>query len=151
MRLVIQRVKSASVSIEGQTYSAIDKGLLVLLGIQPTDAIETIPWMIHKLIHMRIFADEQDKMNRDIQEVKGEILVVSQFTLYGDCAQGRRPSFTKSASGAVAQPLYNEFVHQLTQKIPIVKTGQFAAKMEVTLINDGPVTMILESPLGQTK
>ncbi len=145
MRLVIQRVREASVTIEEKLYSAIGPGLLVLLGIHHDDGLPQIKWLIQKLVHLRIFSDEQGKMNRSVKDIEGEILVVSQFTLYGNCLNGRRPDFIQAAPPALAQALYQQFIEQLRQEIRVVKTGEFGAYMQVALVNDGPVTLLIES------
>lgn len=145
MRLVIQRVREASVTIEENLYSAIGLGLLVFLGIHHDDGLPQIKWLIHKLIHLRIFSDEQGKMNRSLKEIEGEVLVVSQFTLYGNCLNGRRPDFIQAAPPALAQELYQQFIEHLRREIPVVKTGEFGANMQVALVNDGPVTLLIDS------
>ena len=145
MRLLIQRVKKAEVLTEEGIVGSIEKGLLVLLGIHKKDTKSLIDPMVSKLIHLRIFADEGGKMNLSVLDVQGSILVVSQFTLYGNCSRGRRPEFLESAPGPIAEPLYEQFVSSL-QTYPVkVATGRFGAHMEVSLINDGPVTLLLES------
>lgn len=145
MRLVIQRVKEACVLIQEQEYSAIKKGLLVLLGIHKDDRADQILSLVNKLIHLRIFSDEQGKMNLNIKDIQGQILVVSQFTLYGNCLNGRRPDFIQAAPPFVAQPLYQQFIECLTQEFEEVKTGVFGADMQIYLINDGPVTFFIDS------
>lgn len=145
MRLVIQRVREASVTIEQNLYSAIGPGLLVFLGIHHEDGMPQIKWLINKLVHLRIFSDEQGKMNRNVKEIEGEVLVVSQFTLYGNCLNGRRPDFIQAAPPSIAQALYQQFIEQLRQEIQVVQTGEFGADMQVALINDGPVTFLIES------
>lgn len=146
MRLVIQRVSQAQVIVEGKICGSIQRGLLVLMGIHQDDQSKEVKWLIQKLIHLRIFADDQGKMNLSIKDIQGEVLVVSQFTLYGNCLNGRRPDFIQSAPPGIALPLYHQFIEELKQEIPVVQTGQFGAYMQVSLINDGPVTFILESP-----
>jgi len=150
MRSVVQRVKSAGVSINNQIYSTINNGLLCLLGISPEDGEEDIKYMIDKIANLRIFQDESDKMNRSLIDTNGEILVVSQFTLYGDARKGRRPSFDKAASGEIARVIYEKFLTDLKSVIITdkIKTGVFAEMMEVNLINDGPVTILLDSKRG---
>lgn len=145
MRLVIQRVREASVTIEQKLYSAIGHGLLVFLGIHHEDGVPQIKWLINKLVHLRIFSDERGKMNRNVKEIEGEVLVVSQFTLYGNCLNGRRPDFIQAAPPSIAQALYQQFIEQLRQEIQVVRTGEFGADMQVALINDGPVTFLIES------
>lgn len=144
MRLLIQRVQEARVLIQKQIYSEIGQGLLVLMGIHKDDDASQIPWLVNKLIHLRIFKDNERKMNRSIKEVNGQILVVSQFTLYGNCLGGRRPDFIQAAPPAVAQPLYQEFIVQLSQEMGSIQTGLFGAEMQIALVNDGPVTFLLE-------
>lgn len=144
MKALIQRVKSAKVSIEGKEYSSINKGLLIFLGVEKTDTIENAKKLSEKLVKLRIFEDENEKMNLSIQDIKGEILVVSQFTLCGDCKKGTRPSFDLAAPPKEANELYEEFVTFISQYEMPVKTGKFQAMMEISLINDGPVTFMVE-------
>ncbi|CCB89831.1 D-aminoacyl-tRNA deacylase [Simkania negevensis] len=146
MRALIQRVKSASVTVDGSVIGQIEQGLLVLFGMQKEDHAGLLPWFVEKLVHLRIFKDDAGKMNRSIQDVDGGILVVSQFTLYGDCRTGRRPSFIQTLSPDQAKPLYDQFVVELRKKMgdAKVQTGEFGAEMQVELINDGPVTFLLE-------
>lgn len=146
MRVVLQRVSRAAVRIESRTVGSIGVGFLVLVGFAPTDTDETIGWMSEKILGLRLFGDAEGKMNRDLAEVGGGVLVVSQFTLYGDARKGRRPSFIDAAPPEVAIPLYERFVAALRAKagtMPIA-TGEFGAMMEVELVNDGPVTLLLE-------
>lgn len=143
MKLVIQRVKESSVTIDNKLYSKIGKGILVLLGVEKGDTIEQAKWLSEKLLKLRIFEDEDNKMNLSIQDIKGEILVVSQFTLAGNCKKGTRPSFDNAELPNKANKLYEEFCELLSESVP-VKTGVFGAMMDVALINDGPVTFILE-------
>ncbi len=146
MRFVIQRVSEASVKINSCIYSEIQKGFLVLVGIEEADTKEEADWLCQKLIGMRIFADADDKMNLSILDVKGDILLVSQFTLYASTKKGNRPSFIKSAKPDVAIPLYEYCIQQLSQLLnKPIKTGQFGADMKVSLINDGPVTILIDS------
>jgi D-aminoacyl-tRNA deacylase len=144
VRLLIQRIKEASVFIDNKCFSSIKNGLLVFFAAKVGDTIEHVPSLAQKLINLRIFRDHEDKMNLSIQDVGGEILVVSQFTLYGDTSSGRRPSFILSAKGEDAIVLYDAFVSELKKQIPKVETGVFGAKMEVHLINDGPVTFSMD-------
>lgn len=148
MKIVLQRVKNAKVEVEGKVLSAIDHGFLLLLGIHQQDTKSLIPYLVDKIIQLRVFGDEEDKMNRCLIDVKGSILVVSQFTLYANCSSGRRPSFIESAKPELAIPLYEAFINSLKEALKetscSVNTGQFGAKMEISLINDGPVTLILE-------
>ena len=145
MRLVIQRVKEASVTVSGSTTGAIRSGLLVLIGISREDSREEADYMLDKLLGLRIFPDDNGKMNRNIGEAGGALLLVSQFTLYGDCRKGRRPSFDRAAPPNEAQTLYEYFVQSARQASVAVETGIFQAAMEVHLINEGPVTILLDS------
>jgi D-tyrosyl-tRNA(Tyr) deacylase len=120
------------------------KGLLVLIGIHQTDTPEKTSSLVHKLVHLRIFNDSEDKMNLNVQDVGGQILVISQFTLYGNCLSGRRPDFIQAAPPALALPIYHKFVEEVRQTMGSVQTGQFGAEMQVALINDGPATFIIE-------
>jgi D-tyrosyl-tRNA(Tyr) deacylase len=141
MRAVVQRVSSASVRVDGQVVGQIGAGLLVLLGVAPTDTDPTAAWMADRVSGLRIFADDDGKMNRSIREVGGGILVVSQFTLYGDATRGRRPSFVGAARPEIANPLYERVADLLG-----AQRGVFGAHMQVELVNDGPVTLLLDSP-----
>ena len=145
MRAVIQRVTQASVSVEGSPVAAIKNGLLILLAIARDDSSSDVDWMVRKTIRLRIFSDSAGKMNLDIRQSLGELLVVSQFTLYGDCSRGTRPSFDRSAPAELAEKLYLEFLTKLAAEQVSVKCGIFKANMQVNLINDGPVTLVLES------
>lgn len=145
MKAVIQRVTEASVTINGKTISRIKRGILILLGVGRGDSEAEADWLARKCAELRIFEDEQGKMNRSVEEIKGEVLVVSQFTLCGDCRKGRRPSFDSAAMPEIAKPLYEYFCAQLRDKGLEVQTGEFAAMMDVGLVNSGPVTLILES------
>ncbi|MDH3216471.1 MAG: D-aminoacyl-tRNA deacylase [Candidatus Krumholzibacteria bacterium] len=145
MRAVLQRVKSASVRNEGSELARIRGGLLVLAAFNKCDSEEILQWMARKIASLRIFEDSDGKMSLDLQAVEGELLIVSQFTLYGDCSKGKRPSFEKSASAEMAEVLYDRFLEILSEVAPCeVKTGFFQEHMEVELVNDGPVTIILE-------
>ncbi len=144
MRAVLQRVSRARVTIGGRVAGAIDRGLLVLLGVGKQDTREQVEWMADKIAGLRIFADEDGKMNRDLSAVGGAVLVVSQFTLYGDATKGRRPSFVDAAPPELAVPLYEAFVAALRARGLGVETGEFGAMMDVELVNDGPVTLVLE-------
>jgi D-tyrosyl-tRNA(Tyr) deacylase len=146
MRAVIQRVRKASVSVENKgEVGKIEKGLVVLLGVAPEDSAKDAQYLADKIIQLRIFEDDAGKMNRSLGDIGGSILAVSQFTLLADCRKGRRPSFAKAAPPELASSLYEEFVRLSREKGIDVQTGIFAAKMEVSLVNDGPVTLILES------
>lgn len=145
MRAVLQRVKSSSVTIRGDLIGDIGKGLLVLLGVASSDTADDAKYLADKIANLRIFEDQNQKMNRSLIDIGGEMLVVSQFTLLGDCKKGRRPSFVKAAPPELANELYKQFVEHVRQKGINVKTGRFQTMMEVSLINDGPVTLIVES------
>ncbi len=145
MRAVIQRVKSASVTVEGTVVSEIGKGLLVFLGVAQEDTPADVDYMANKIANLRIFEDDEGLMNLSILDVGGEALVVSQFTLYGDCRKGRRPSFIAAARPEKADPLYQAFMDAISRLGVPVKAGIFQAMMDVELINDGPVTMMLDS------
>ena len=145
MRAVIQRVKSSSVTVADETVGKIGSGLLVLLGVAEPDQSADADFLAKKIVNLRIFEDEQGKMNRSLIDIGGEMLVVSQFTLLGDCRKGRRPSFIDAAGPDKANELYEYFVAQVRKTGVHVATGRFRAMMEVSLINDGPVTLILES------
>jgi len=146
MRAVIQRVSSASVTIAGAVKSSIDLGLLVFVAVEDTDTSEDIDWLVGKLVRLRIFNDEQGLMNRSVQETGGEILVVSQFTLFASTRKGNRPSYVRSARPEVAVPLYEQFLAQLAVEFgrPI-HAGEFGADMKVMLVNDGPVTILIDT------
>ena len=147
MRVVVQRVTRASVTVEDEVVGAIKRGLLVLLGVAPDDGPTEIDWMADKLAGLRIFPDDAGKMNLSLLDEDLEILVVSQFTLYGDCSKGRRPSFVKAAPPEHAEPMYEAFCEALRRRgVCHVAQGRFQAKMEVNLLNDGPVTLVLERP-----
>lgn len=145
MKLVVQRVKKANVLVDGRTIGEIGQGYMVLIGVAPTDTKEIADFLVQKLIHLRVFEDENEKMNLSIQDIDGELLLVSQFTLYADCNHGNRPSFTEAAKPDMANELYEYFVEKCKKEnIKKVATGEFGADMQVTLQNDGPVTIILE-------
>ncbi len=146
MKLVIQRVKSASVNVENKAVSSIENGMLILLGISNKDSGENIIRLANKIAKLRIFNDENLIMNKNINQIQGEVLVVSQFTLYGDTKKGNRPSYINAARPEIAEPLYRTFILELNKLInKKVKTGIFGADMMVDLINDGPVTLIIEN------
>lgn len=144
MRVVLQRVKEASVTVEGKVAGQIDQGFLLLVGVTHDDTLEQVNWLADKIAGLRVFEDEEERMNLSLQDVEGKILSVSQFTLYGDVKKGRRPAFTEAAKPDVANELYEAFNARLRQQGIIVETGQFGAMMDVALVNDGPVTLILE-------
>lgn len=146
MKAVIQRVKESSVTVDGKPVSRIGPGLMVLLGVAQTDRESDAAYLAEKTVNLRIFEDENNKMNRSLKETGQSMLVVSQFTLLGDCRKGRRPSFVNAAPPDKAQSLYTYFVQKVKAMDINVETGQFRAMMDVSLINDGPVTLILESP-----
>jgi D-tyrosyl-tRNA(Tyr) deacylase len=145
MRAVVQRVSRAHVVIDGETAGAIGAGLVVLLGVTHNDTLENANWLAEKIVGLRIFNDADGKMNRDLAEVNGAMLIVSQFTLYGDCRKGKRPSFIDAAPPPVAIPLYEAFINGVKALGIAVATGRFGADMKVELINDGPVTLIVDS------
>ena len=145
MRAVVQRVKSASVKVEGKLVSEIGAGVLIFLGVAHEDTATEIEYIANKVANLRIFEDEEGKMNRSLLEMGGAALVVSQFTLYGDCRKGRRPSFIKAARPELANALYEEFITALEQQNIPTQGGTFQAMMDVELVNDGPVTILLDS------
>ncbi|WP_019785107.1 D-aminoacyl-tRNA deacylase [Streptococcus sobrinus] len=144
MKIVVQRVSQAQVTIGGKTVASIGQGLLLLVGIGPDDESEDVNYLARKVLNIRIFSDPEDKMNLSVQDIQGEILSVSQFTLFANTKKGNRPSFTEAASPQIARKLYQDF-NKILSKILPVKTGEFGADMKVSLINDGPVTIILDS------
>ena len=146
MRVVIQRVSAASVTIDGKEKSRIDRGLLILLGIEHDDGSEDVAWLCKKIAALRIFSDEAGLMNRSVQDIGGEVLVISQFTLYAGTKKGNRPSFIRAARPETAIPLYEAFVEMLERESGLpVYTGSFGADMQVALVNDGPVTIWMDS------
>ncbi len=149
MKVIIQRSKNASVIVRGEVVGQIDHGLVALVGISESDTEEDVKKIVQKMISLRIFADEEDKMNLSIQETGGSILSISQFTLYADVRKGRRPNFTKAAEPRKAEHLYNLFNKLIQEEAISVQTGLFGEMMEVELINDGPVTLILETEAGK--
>ena len=146
MRVVLQRVKKASVEVEGKIIGKIDEGMLVLVGCENADTQEDIDWISKKIVNLRIFDDENGVMNKSIKDVGGNILVVSQFTLWASYKKGNRPSYLRAGSHEIVVPLYNKFCTTLSQELGnLVETGEFGAEMEVSLINDGPVTICMDS------
>lgn len=145
MRAIVQRVTSASVAIRSETVGKIGQGFLILLGIHAEDTPELCDYLAEKCAGLRVFSDENDKMNLSLADIGGEILLISQFTLYGDCRKGKRPSFIQAAAPDTAIPLYERFIADLRDKQIPVQTGRFGADMQVSLINDGPVTLILDT------
>ena len=145
MRAVVQRVSRAEVVVGGSCVGRIDTGILALVAIARQDTVKDLEWMARKIVELRIFDDDQGKLNLSLQDIQGQLLVVSQFTLYGDCKKGRRPSYSEAASPADAERLYQDFVGIARRLVPDVQTGQFQAMMEVNLTNSGPVTLVLDS------
>jgi D-aminoacyl-tRNA deacylase len=146
MRAVVQRVKHASVSISGSIYSAIDRGLMILLGVEDADGPEDIQWLSKKLINLRIFSDAQELMNLSLAETGGDILLVSQFTLFASTKKGNRPSFIRASKPEAAVPIYESMIRQLEKDLgKKIKTGVFGADMQVEILNDGPVTILIDS------
>ena len=144
MRVVLQRVSRASVSVDNRVIGSIRRGLVVLVGFKSGDGQEQVDWMAEKIAGLRVFSDDAGKMNRDLAAVEGGVLVVSQFTLYGDASRGRRPSFVSAAQPDEAIPLYESFIRTLRARNVPVETGEFGAMMQVELVNDGPVTLIFD-------
>ena len=145
MKFVIQRVKNASVEVDNKKVGKINKGFLVLIGITHEDTTETADYMVKKLINLRVFDDENDKMNLGLNDVNGELLLISQFTLYANCQNGNRPAFIDAAKPDRANELYEYIINECKKQIEVVKTGIFGADMKVNLLNDGPVTIIFDS------
>ena len=145
MKLVVQRVKNASVEVDKKIVGKIDKGYLVLLGVTHTDTKEIADYLVKKLCNLRIFEDENGKTNLSLNDVGGELLLISQFTLYADCKKGNRPSFVKAASPDLASPLYDYIIEESKKYVDVVEKGIFGADMKVSLLNDGPFTVILDS------
>lgn len=145
MRAVVQRVTSSKVLVGDETVGNINRGLLVLLGVTHDDTSKDVDYMVDKILNLRIFEDENDKMNLSVRDIEGDVLVVSQFTLYGDCRKGKRPSFTEAAKPELANKLYEEFVEIAKQHELRVQTGKFQTHMLVDISNDGPVTMLIDS------
>ena len=144
MRMLIQRVKEAQVIADGELFGKIEKGVLVFFGVHRDDSLEQTSWLAQKLVNLRIFEDDQGKMNRSVQDIGGEVLIISQFTLYGDCTCGRRPDFGPTKPPCEAEEIYNQFVSEVKELLGKAATGKFGAYMEVSLINDGPVTFLVE-------
>ena len=144
MKLVIQKVSSASVQTEGNCFSSINKGFLVLVGIGKEDTRETVDQFVKKMINLRIFADEEGKTNLSLADVNGEILLVSQFTLYANCKKGNRPSFIEAGAPDMAEELYEYMIREAQKTVPVVEHGVFGADMKVSLVNDGPFTILLD-------
>ena len=144
MKIIVQRVKQAQVSIEGQIHGQIKQGLLLLVGVGPEDQQEDLEYAVRKLVNMRIFSDDEGKMNLSVKDIQGEILSISQFTLFADTKKGNRPAFIGAANPEMASQLYDDFNDLLEKEVP-VKRGVFAADMAIELINDGPVTIILDT------
>lgn len=149
MRVLLQRVSSASVTVNGEVKGAIGPGILLLLGVHQSDTPAVVPLLAQKTAEMRIFPDESGKMNLSAKDTSASALVVSQFTLYGDCRKGRRPNFMEAAPPQLALSLYEVFISELRKHLPKVETGIFGAMMQVALVNDGPVTILLESPSSE--
>ncbi|QDU88344.1 D-tyrosyl-tRNA(Tyr) deacylase [Pirellulimonas nuda] len=146
MRSVIQRVSEARVTVDDQVVGQVGAGLLVLLGVGPDDGESQVEWMAEKLVGLRVFEDEHGKMNRSLLDVRGAMLIVSQFTLLGDCRKGRRPSFVNAAPPELAERLYDSFVRAVGRRGVETAAGKFRRQMQVALVNDGPVTLIVDSP-----
>lgn len=151
MKIVVQRVKNASVTIDRKIHGQINKGFLVLLGITTSDTISDVDYLVKKVCNLRVFNDENDKMNLGLKDIDGSLLIISQFTLYGDCSHGNRPSFIEAARPETAIPLYEYFISECKKEVPIVETGIFGADMKVSLLNDGPVTIIIDSKDRKSK
>jgi len=145
MRAVLQRVRHAEVAVGGKAVASIGNGILALVAVSREDTDKDLHWMARKILELRIFNDREGKLNLSLQDTAGELLVVSQFTLYGDCRKGRRPSYSEAASPAEAEKMYEKFVETVRRIVPGVQTGKFQAMMDVSLTNDGPVTLILDS------
>jgi len=145
MKAVVQKVKIAKVKVDDQIVSEIGRGLLVLVAISNTDNIDIIKWMANKIVNLRVFPDNDDKMNKSVLEINGEIMMISNFTVYGDLRKGFRPNFMKSAPANISKPLYLQLISLLRKNYPLrIEDGEFGAMMDVELVNDGPVTIILE-------
>ncbi len=145
MRAVVQRVRHASVRIDNNTTGQIGYGLVILLGIRGDDTVRDLQWMADKIVNLRIFEDDEGKMNRSLADINAEMLIVSQFTLYGDCRKGRRPGYSSAAPPEIAEPIYDRFIEEIKSRGIKTATGTFRAMMEIELVNDGPVTLLLDS------
>lgn len=149
MRAVVQRVQKGQVMVAGESIGAISQGLVILLGFQPLDDEKSTDYMLEKVFHLRIFEDTEGKMNQSLVDIQGELLIIPNFTLYGDCRKGRRPSFSKSASPSQAEEMFNEFIKRAHEKGKefdiLIQQGKFQADMQVEIVNDGPVTLIIDS------
>lgn len=145
MRVVVQRVNKSSVKVEGKVVGSINKGFNVLVGISKEDTLDDLKYMKEKILNLRVFEDEDDKMNLSLKDVKGELLLISQFTLYGDCRKGRRPNFMSALNGDDAKKLFDDFVSMCREERIKVETGVFGANMIVDIENDGPVTLMIDS------
>ncbi|MEE8825946.1 MAG: D-aminoacyl-tRNA deacylase [Eubacteriales bacterium] len=145
MKFVIQRVQRAAVTVDGQEIGAIDKGFLVLVGVEDSDTEAVADWMVRKMTGLRIFEDEQGLTNKNLASVGGELLIVSQFTLYADCRKGNRPSFIRAGKPEHANALYEYIIRKCAETVPVVRHGEFGADMKVSLVNDGPFTIVLDS------
>ncbi len=148
MRAVVQRVKKSSVKVDGKVVGAIQKGLNVLIGICEDDTLDDLKYIVDKVVNLRIFHDDNDKMNLSVKDINGDILAISQFTLYGDCRKGRRPNFMNALGGNEAEILYDKFIEMLRETGIKIETGVFGANMDVEINNDGPVTILLDSKKG---
>lgn len=151
MRAVVQRVREAKATFDGEMIGDIKSGLCVLLGIKIGDTEKDVLWMVDKLVNLRVFEDNNDKLNLSLMETKGEMLLISQFTVYGDCRKGRRPSFTEAAPPGEAKRLYEFAIEKVKEQGISVKTGTFQTHMVIEIANDGPVTLIIDSPVPEEK
>lgn len=145
MRAVVQRVKSSKVTVDGEVIGSVNRGFNVLLGISKDDTIEDVNYIKDKIVNLRVFEDEDNKMNKSLLDIQGELLVISQFTLYGDCRKGRRPNFMEAMKGSEAEKLYETFLEEIKKSGLRVQCGKFGADMTVDIVNDGPVTILLDS------